>query len=196
MKKSVLVLALVSINFSAVAEETSWLDSVKSFIGMNDSSAKTSDAKSGAAQTEQQAATSTLNSAGLVDMLTSSLNVDKSQAEGGMGAIFNYVKNNLSVEKFTQLAASIPGAENLIGKMPEPSKEASTDSLSGMLDTASQYSDSVKSINDVKKQFEALGLKPEMIGEYISSAQTYLNSPEGKQAKDLFTQGVNKLIGA
>lgn len=194
MKKTILVLALTSINFSAVAAETSWLDSLKSFVGLNES---TPAATEETVQTAKAAATDMLNTDGLLSMLTSSLNVSDTQAEGGMGSIFNYVKENVSVDDFSQLASALPGVDSLLGQVPETADtQSSSGGLSGMLDTASQYSDSLKSINDVKKQFEALGLDTEMIGQYISSAQSYLNTPEGAEAKKLFTQGVEKLIGA
>jgi hypothetical protein len=130
-------------------------------------------------------------------MLTSSLNVDSEQASGGMGAIFNYVKNNVSAEQFGQLAKSLPGVEGLVGQMPDVSKtsEKSSGGLSGLLDKASEYSDSLKSVNDVKNQFEALGLKPEMITSFVSSAKTYLDSEQGQDAKKILTEGLGKLLG-
>ena len=49
----------------------------------------------------------------------------------------------------------------------------------------------VKSINEIKKQFEALGLKPEMITAFISQAKSYLDTEQGQQAKDLLMQGLS-----
>ena len=114
-----------------------------------------------------------------------------------MGAILNYVKNNVSTDQFGQLAKSLPGVEGLVSQMPDLSKlsSGSSDSLGGLLDKASEYSESLKSINDVKKQFEALGLDPAMISNFISTAQSYLNTEQGQQAKKLFTEGLGKLLG-
>ena len=132
-------------------------------------------------------------------LFRSSLDVNADQASGGMGAIFNYVKNNVSVEQFSQLAKSIPGVEGLMGQMPDISKlDSASDAsagLGGLLEKASQYSDSLKSINDVKKQFEALGLKPEMISGFISTAQSYLDTEQGQQAKQVLNDGLGKLLG-
>jgi hypothetical protein len=132
---------------------------------------------------------------GLVSLLTSSLNVNADQASGGMGAIFNYVKDNVSTEQFSQLATSLPGVDGLVSQMPDISKLSSGKGLGGLLDKAAQYSDSLKAVNDVKKQFEALGLKPEMISSFISSAQGYLDTEQGQQAKQVLTQGLGKLLG-
>jgi hypothetical protein len=79
--------------------------------------------------------------------------------------------------------------------MPDISELSSGKGLSGLLDKASQYSDSLKSINDIKKQFEALGLNPEMISSFVSSAQSYLDTPQGQDAKQVLTQGLGKLLG-
>ena len=189
MKKLIVLLTISALSTSAFAQETSWLDSLKNLVGLGD-------------DTEQMVAAPTMpNTDGLVDMLTSSLDVNADQASAGMGAIFNYVKNNVSVEQFSQLAKSIPGVEGLMGQMPDISKlDSASDAsasagLGGLLEKASQYSDSLKSINDVKKQFEALGLKPEMISGFISTAQSYLDTEQGQQAKQVLNDGLGKLLG-
>jgi len=182
MKKLIILLTISTLSTSALAEETSWLDSLKNFVGL------------GEAKEQTVAVPST---SALVDLLTSSLDVNTEQASGGMGAIFNYVKNNVSTDQFGQLAKSLPGIDGLVSQMPDISKlnTGSNEGLSGLLDKAAQYSDSLKSINDVKKQFEALGLKPEMIGSFISSTQSYLDTKEGQQAKQVLTDGLGKLLG-
>jgi hypothetical protein len=115
---------------------------------------------------------------GLVDLLTSSLNVNADQAAGDMGAIFHYVKDNVSAEQLSQLANSIPGIEGLVSQMHDMSKlnSGASEGLGGLLEQASQYSDSLKSINNVKKKFESLGLKPEIISNFIATAQSYLDT--------------------
>jgi hypothetical protein len=182
MKKLIVLLTISTLSFSAMAEETSWLDSLKNFVGLG--------------ETKEQAV-KLPSTDGLVDMLTGSLNVNAEQASGGMGAIFNYVKSNVSTEQFSQLAKSLPGVDGLVSQMPDISKlsSGSSSSLGGLLDKASQYSDSLKSINDVKKQFEALGLKPEMISDFVTSAKSYLDTEQGQQAKKVLTDGLGKLLG-
>tara|TARA_R110002050_G_scaffold165173_12_gene295538 strand:+ start:1665 stop:2210 length:546 start_codon:yes stop_codon:yes gene_type:complete len=181
MKKLILLLTVATLSSSAIAAETSWLDSLKNLVGLGD--------------TQEQNAVAKLSSDGLVDMLTSGLGVNTDQASGGMGAILNYVKNNVSSDQFGQLAKSLPGVEGLVGQMPDISKLSSGEGLGGLLDKASEYNESLKSINDVKRQFEALGLKPEMITSFIASAQRYLDTEEGQQAKQVLTQGLAKLLG-
>ena len=189
MKKLIVLLTISTLSSSAIAQETSWFDSLKNLVGLGDEAAQVVETKTPAVAMP--------SAGGLVDMLTSSLDVNSDQASGGMGAIFNYVKSNVSVDQFSQLASSVPGVEGLVGQMPDLSKlsSGSSEGLGGLLDKASEYSDSLKSINDVKKQFEALGLKPEMISSFISTAQTYLDTEQGQQAKQLLTSGLGKLLG-
>ncbi|NQZ86636.1 MAG: DUF2780 domain-containing protein [Colwellia sp.] len=180
MKKLIILLTISTLSTSAMAEETSWLDSLKNLVGMGETKEQTVEMPS---------------ADGLVELLTSSLNVDTDQASGGMGAIFNYVKNHVSVEQFSQLAKSLPGVDGLVSQMPDVSKLSSGGGLGGLLDKAAQYSESLKSINDLKKQFEALGLKPEMISSFISSAHGYLDNEQSQSAKQVFADGLGKLLG-
>jgi len=180
MKKLIILLTISTLSTSAIAEETSWLDSLKNFVGLGETKEQTVKAPS---------------TDGLISMLTSSLNVNADQATGGMGAIFNYVKSNVSTEQFSQLSKSLPGVDSLVSQMPDISKLSSGEGLSGLLDKAAQYSDSLKSINDVKKQFEALGLKPEMVKSFVTSAKSYLDTEQGQQAKQILTDGLGKLLG-
>lgn len=185
MKKLIVLLTISTLSSSVLAEETSWLDSLKNLVGLGDAKEQTVEANASAMPSTD----------GLVDMLAGSLDVNSAQASGGMGAIFNYVKNNVSAEQFSQLAKSLPGAEGLIGQMPDISKLSSGEGLGGLLDKAAEYNESLKAVNDVKKQFEALGLKPEMISSFVSSAQSYLDTEQGQQAKQVLTDGLGKLLG-
>jgi hypothetical protein len=195
MKKLIVLLTLVTLSTSVLAEEASWLDSLKNLIGLGE--VKEQSVESNIKANTNSEASVMPSTEGLVTMLTSALDINTDQASGGMGAILNYVKNNISTEQFSQLANSLPGAEGLLSQMPDISKlrSDSSDGLGGLLDKASEYSDSIKSINDIKKQFEALGLKPEMISNFVSSAQGYLDTEQGQQAKKLLTDGLGKLLG-
>jgi hypothetical protein len=195
MKKLIVLLTLVTLSTSVLAEEASWLDSLKNLIGLGE--VKEQSVESNIKANTNADISVMPSTEGLVTMLTSALDINTDQASGGMGAILNYVKNNISTEQFSQLANSLPGAEGLLSQMPDISKlrSDSSDGLGGLLDKASEYSDSIKSINDIKKQFEALGLKPEMISNFVSSAQGYLDTEQGQQAKKLLTDGLGKLLG-
>ncbi|MBU2876478.1 DUF2780 domain-containing protein [Aliiglaciecola lipolytica] len=178
MKHIAILLTVATLTFSAQSHAEGWFDSLKSMFGMSEEAEETVPTTSA-----------------MVGSLIENLNVDSSQAEGGLGSLFNYVKGNLTADKFSQLSETLPGINELISAAPDVSELKSTDGLGSLLDKAAEYNDSVKAINEVKKQFEALGLKPEMIMQYVEQAKAYLDTEEGKQAKDLLMQGFGNLMG-
>jgi hypothetical protein len=91
------------------------------------------------------------------------------------------------------LADSLPGVSDLLKSVPDVSKMSSEGGLGGLMDKAANYNDSLKALNDLKKQFEALGLKPEMIMQYVNAAKAYLDTDEGKKIKDTLMQGLSKI---
>jgi len=194
MKKIIVLLTISTLSTSVLAEETSWFDSLKNLAGFGEATEKNVNAKVQSVETDNSVIPST---EGLVGMLTSGLNINTDQASGGMGSILNYVKNNVSTDQFSQLAKSLPGVDGLVSQMPDISKlsSGSSEGIGGLLDKASEYSDSLQLITTVQKQFEALGLKPEMISSFISTAQSYLNTEQGQQAKKLLTDGLGKFLG-
>ena len=178
MKKSSVLLTVLALSIQPQAHAQSWLDSIKSLFGLS---------------AEQETVTPSVD--GMVSSVTGSLGVSKAQAVGGLGAIFNYAKDNITTDQYSLLAKALPGVSGLLESAPDVSTMTSEGGLGGILDKAASYNESLKAINKVKKQFAALGLKPEMITQFVAKAQSYLDTPEGQQAKQLLTQGLGKLLG-
>lgn len=132
---------------------------------------------------------------GILSKITESLNVTDSQAEGGLGSLFEYAKSNLSGNDFNQLASLIPGINTLINEAPEISgnnKESS--GFGSLLNKAAEYSSTVSAANDLNKQFESLGLSTEMIIKFANTTLTYLDTEEGQQARQLLQNAFSSLI--
>ena len=178
MKKFASIMLATSLLFSTQSHAEGWLDSLKSLFGMGEDVQEVKP-----------------NVTDMVSQISEKLGVNTGQARGGLGAIFNYAKDNLSSEQFGQLSETLPGLGDLLKAAPDVSKMSSEGGLGGLLDKAAEYNESLKAINDVKKQFEALGLKPEMIMQYVEQAKAYLDTEQGQQAKQLLMQGVGKLLG-
>lgn len=144
-------------------------------------------------------AASNIDLASLVSSVAGNLNVSENQSEGGIASIMNYVQGNLSGADYAQLANSIPGIDALLEDVPSlsgNSAASSSSSLSGLLNKASEYSSTLKSVNDLKQQFEALGLSTDMIASFVTQISSYLNVNADEETKALFKSGLDNLLTA
>ena len=80
-----------------------------------------------------------------------------------------------------------------MGAVPDISEMTSEGGLGGLMDKAANYNDSLKAVNELKKQFEALGLSSEMIMKVVDSAKAYLDTDEGQKIKQQLMQGLSQL---
>lgn len=187
MKKIASLILVSSLTFSAASQaEESWFDSFKSMLGLGES------AEEVAAEAPAEAETAP-SMMGMIGALTENLNVSSDQAEGGIASLMNYVKNNVSSDKFSELSSSLPGLDQVLSAVPEITA-ASEGGMAGLLSKASEYSDKLKDLNEVKQQFEALGLSPQMISGFIEQAKAYLDTPQGQEARQLLTSSLSSLI--
>jgi hypothetical protein len=144
-------------------------------------------------------AASNIDLASLVSSVAGNLNVSENQSEGGIASIMNYVQGNLSGADYTQLASSIPGIDSLLEDVPSlsgNSAASSSSSLSGLLNKASEYTSTLKSVNDLKQQFEALGLSTDMIASFVTQISSYLNVNADEETQALFKSGLDNLLTA
>ena len=144
-------------------------------------------------------AASNIDLASLVSSVAGNLNVSENQSEGGIASIMNYVQGNLSGADYAQLANSIPGIDALLEDVPSlsgNSAASSSSSLSGLLNKASEYSSTLKSVNDLKQQFEALGLSTDMIASFVTQISSYLNVNADEETQALFKSGLDNLLTA
>ena len=177
MKKTLLVTLFLSSTLSANVHAEGWFDSLKGLFGASEEKV---------AEVEQPSAT------GLITSLSENLNINKEQATGGLASLLNFAKDNANADTFSALKSEIPGLDSIMGSLPDTSSLAKTD-VGGLLDKAAQYSDSLSAVNELKKQFEALGLDTDMISGFVQQATAYLDTEQGQKAKELLTQSFSKL---
>ena len=175
MKISYVLIVLSTLAFSPQSHAEGWLDSIKSMLGMKADMAAMP------------------NVADMISSVSESVGIDKSQAEGSLASVFNYAKENISAEQFSGLSDSLPGLDSLMGAVPDISEMTSEGGLGGLMDKAANYNDSLKAVNELKKQFEALGLSSEMIMKVVDSAKAYLDTDEGQKIKQQLMQGLSQL---
>lgn len=124
------------------------------------------------------AAAPTSQTAGLLQALTSQLNVTPEQAVGGTGAMLGLAKNKLGGGDYSQLTKSVPGLDKLSGS----NSLGSPGALSGMLGQSGGSKTSgldgvlgnVKNTNDLNTAFSALGMDSGMVGQFAPVILKYL----------------------
>lgn len=179
MKKILIITIFMTLTSSAHAQE-SWWQSLLNTVGLGNS------------ETVSEKAEDSVSIEGLIRSLTSNLGVTTEQAQGGIAAIFNYAKQNVSPEQFASLAAKIPGLDSVMQYLPKIS-EAKESGLGGLLDMASGMSEQLSQANDLKKQFDTLGLDTNMISSYVNQASSYLDTPQGAEAKKMLGETFSSL---
>ncbi|MBI6910651.1 DUF2780 domain-containing protein [Pseudomonas palleroniana] len=124
------------------------------------------------------AAAPSSQTAGLLQALTSQLNVTPEQAIGGTGAMLGLAKNQLSGTDYSQLGKSVPGLDKLAGT----NSLGSLGALSGMLGQSGGSKTrgldgllgNVKDTNDLNTAFSALGMDSGMVGQFAPVILKYL----------------------
>ena len=113
----------------------------------------------------------------LIQMLTSQLNVDESQAKGGAGLILKAAKDKLGGGDFGKLAAQLPNADALMQAAP------SAGGLGGLVSGLSGKLGGLGGLGalaGLAGGFEKLGLKPEMVGKFAPVMMDFFKSKGGQ----------------
>lgn len=156
MKKtlySVAIAAALSGSFSAQALDLGGL-----FGGEEDTASTLANTATSTADTQTN-----MLSQGLLDLVSSQLDVTPAQAAGGVGALMGYASSALPNEYSQQLNSLLPGLNS------------STDS--GNL--TSSLLGSVKDMDSVKTAFSALGMDSSMVDQFIPLIEGYLGDNGG-----------------
>ncbi|MFP1681805.1 DUF2780 domain-containing protein [Alloalcanivorax sp. C16-1] len=105
------------------------------------------------------------DTATLVNDLSSQLGVSTEQAAGGTAALFSLAKTQLSGDQFSGVTDQVSGLGTLLGG----GQGAGGGLLSGVLGN-------VKTLAGVQQAFNALGLSPEMIGQFTPIITQFLGN--------------------
>ncbi len=132
---------------------------------------------------------------GLIPSLTQNLGVTNDQAGGGVGALMQLAKSNLSDGEFGQVSSQVPGMETLLAAAPALGGKSSASGLSGMLSNVGGMAAGLSGLSKVTEQFEALGLSPDMIAQFAQLIVGYFQGGEGNTAA-LLEKGLGAALGA
>ena len=101
----------------------------------------------------------------LIQLLTESLGVQESQAEGGAGLIFQLAKDKLGDDDFAKVASYVPGIENLLSSAPEAG--GMMGALGGLASAMGGEAAGIGSLMSLPGGFSKLGLDSGMIAQFL-----------------------------
>jgi len=109
---------------------------------------------------------------GLIEQLTSKLGVSQKQAEGGSGAIFKYLKENVSGDDFGKIAEAVPGVDKYMAAAPK------ADALGGLIGGALGDSGAggLGSLAALSKPFSKMGMDEGMVAKFMPIIVEYVKS--------------------
>jgi hypothetical protein len=123
----------------------------------------------------------------LVSMLVSKLGVNEGQAQGGTGLILNLAKEQLGKQDFSQISQSIPGISDLLKAAPQQEDTGGggllgmVGKLAGSLGGGSELGQ----LASLAGGFEKLGIKPEMIAQFLPIIVSFVEKKGGSTVADL-----------
>jgi hypothetical protein len=162
-----------------------------SFFG-NDEPAKepVTETAQAAPETETASAmgTATDIAMSLIPQLTQQLGVSDTQAEGGMGALFEAAQSQLSSDEFSLLGQGVPDMSSLLAAAPSLAPKSGTSNITGALSNLGGIASSIGGLGKLTQQFEALGLSTEMIGQFATIAIDYFSSSSSEEGTGALLQ--------
>lgn len=120
----------------------------------------------------------------------SQLNINESQANGGLGAVMGVAQKFLG-QDFSQVSKAIPGVEGLIANAPQAETSGLGGMLGGVMSALGQSNSNLALINTVVGQFKTLGLDANTVTQFLPVVMNFLKSNNNTQAADL----IQKVIG-
>lgn len=111
------------------------------------------------------------NTGSLVSMVSSGLGITEQQSTGGLGALFNVAKSQLSGDDFSQIAGAVPEMNELLAAAPATESKGG-----GLLAKAGSLGKSLDTANQLKGSFDQLGLSADMIAPMANIAAQYLET--------------------
>jgi hypothetical protein len=119
----------------------------------------------------------------LVSLLTKNLGVTQDQATGGAGAIFDMAKQKLSAEDFGKIASVVPGMDSLLKAAPQVGGVSKAIGSSSKL--IGGGADKIGGLAGLTDSFSNLGLESDMIGKFVDTILSYVNSKGGSSVADI-----------
>jgi hypothetical protein len=125
----------------------------------------------------------------LIQQLVSQLGVQENQAKGGAGLLFKLAKERLGGGEFSQVARSVPGAEELIKDAPQGGGGI-MGAVGGLASKFGGKAGEMGNMASLAGGFSKLGLDSGMIGKFIPIVLSYVQGTGGNGAKNLLQKAL------
>ncbi len=119
----------------------------------------------------------------LLNNLTQSLGVNEEQAKGGAGLIFNMAKEKLGAEDFSKVSDTVPGIDEMLKAAPESSEIGGA--VGGLTSSLGGGVGKLGGLASLSGGFPKLGLDSSMVGKFIPTILSFVQSKGGDSIKNL-----------
>lgn len=122
----------------------------------------------------------------LITQLVDTLGITDKQAEGGVGALFNNAKENLSTEDFKKASDAVPGVDKYMAEAPSTDSESDAGLLkSSGLSSLGGSASKIGSMAGLTDSFSKLGMNSETMTKFIPVVTDYMESEAGSSVAGL-----------
>ncbi|MEO0515462.1 MAG: DUF2780 domain-containing protein [Planctomycetota bacterium] len=135
----------------------------------------------------------------LIAKLTAELGIDPKQAEGGLGVIMKFVKEQLGGEEFEKVKEAMPEAEALADSAPAPGSGEGDSGGGGIMGMVGSIAgalggEKLEGVASMAGGFDKLGLDISMVSKFLPTVMSFLESKGGASGGDL-AKMIEKVIG-
>jgi Protein of unknown function VcgC/VcgE (DUF2780) len=128
--------------------------------------------------------TPTPGNAGTMDLITQlvdALGITGKQAEGGVGALFNNAKENLSTEDFNKASDAVPGVDKYMAEAPSTGSDGGAGGLlkSSGLSSLGGSASKIGGMAGLADSFSKLGMNTETMAKFIPIVTDFMESEAG-----------------
>ncbi|OQY45086.1 MAG: hypothetical protein B6240_09345 [Desulfobacteraceae bacterium 4572_87] len=117
----------------------------------------------------------------LITTLVDALGITDKQAEGGVGALFNNAKKNLSTEDFNKASEAVPGVDKYMAEAPSTDSDSGVGGLlkSSGLSSLGGSASKIGSMAGLADSFSKLGMNAETMTKFIPIVTDFMESKAG-----------------
>lgn len=122
----------------------------------------------------------------LISKLVDALGITEKQAEGGVGALFNNAKENLSTEDFNKAAEAVPGVDKYMADVPSADSGGAGGLLkSSGLSSLGGSASKIGSMAGLAGTFSKLGMNAETMTKFVPIVTDFMESEAGSSVAGL-----------